>query len=90
LSDLTPYRAQDTDTIDTIIVLKQEIIDRMAQLDPNPFWTEQKKELIANSILNNNGSEYTLETLQRNAAENTSFFKKLVKTRKNFELNGRF
>ncbi|KAL2480409.1 Uncharacterized protein Adt_33375 [Abeliophyllum distichum] len=53
---LTPTRARDTDTIDGIILFKQEIIDRMAQLDPNPFWAEQRNNLVANGILNN-GSE---------------------------------
>lgn len=67
----------------------------MAQLDPNPFWAEQRNELVANGILNNNGSEYTIETLQKNVdklttEEKTLFFKKLIKTRENFELNGRF
>ena len=56
LSVLTPTRARDADTVDTIICLKQEIIDRMAQLDPNPFWADQRNELIANRILNNNGA----------------------------------
>lgn len=37
----------------------------MAQLDPNPFWAEQKKKLVADGILNNN-AEYTIEALERN------------------------
>ena len=91
LSVLTPTRARDADTVDAIILLKQEIIHRMAQLDPHPFWAEQKEKLVANGILNN-GSEYTIETLQKNVIKLTTEenFKKLKKTRENFELNGRF
>lgn len=44
---------------------KSDILGRMAQLDPNPFWAEQKKKLVADGILNNN-AEYTIEALERN------------------------
>nr|UDH54968.1 cytochrome c oxidase subunit 2 [Stylosanthes guianensis] len=64
LSVLTPNRARDADTVDAIIYLKRDILARMAELNPNPFWAEQKNELIANGILNK-GAEYTIETLQK-------------------------
>lgn len=72
--------------MDALILLKRDIIDRMAQLDPNPFWAEQRNELVANGILNK-GSEYTIETLQKNVekltteGQNSLFFKKLIKER---------
>ena len=84
---MTPNRSRDTDTIDAIILYKQDIIDRMAQLDPHRFWTEQKNNLVADGILNN-GAEYTIKALARNLDKlnegdeaNTIFFRKLVKTR---------
>jgi len=59
----------------------------MAQSDPNPFWAEQKKKLVADGILNNN-AEYTIEALERNLKKwndgdgaNTRFFRKLLRTR---------
>lgn len=86
LAVFTSNRPRDTDTIDAIILYKSDIIGRMAQLDPNPFWAEQRNELIANRILNN-GAEYTIETLQKNLekltteGQNSFFFKKLIKER---------
>ncbi|XLR34107.1 hypothetical protein HN51_043393 [Arachis hypogaea] len=84
LSVLTPNRARDTDTVDAIILLKRDILDRMAQLDPNPFWAEQRNELVANGILNK-GAEYTIETLQKKLEKlekdgiNSAVFKDLEK-----------
>lgn len=91
IETLTPQREVDDHEIETIIFLKRGIIDRMAQLDPNPFWAEQKKKLVAEGILNNN-AEYTIETLQKNLknfTQDTLFFKKMIKMRENFELYGR-
>lgn len=65
LAVFTSNRPRDTDTIDAIILYKSDILGRMAQLDPNPFWAEQKKKLVADGILNNN-AEYTIEALERN------------------------
>nr|QCQ81931.1 hypothetical protein [Ammopiptanthus mongolicus] len=87
LETYTSNRPRDTDTIDAIILIKQDIIDRMAQLDPNPFWAEQKDNLVANGILNNK-AEYTIAALERNLSKlnngdgaNTRFFRKMLKTR---------
>lgn len=70
-------------------IVEPSIIDRMAQLDPNPFWAEQKNKLVADGILHNN-AEYTIEALERNLSKlndgdgaNTRFFRKLLKTRLN-------
>lgn len=83
----TPERDVDDDYVDSIIMLKRGIIDRMAQLDPHPFWAEQKNQLIADGILHNN-AEYTMEALERNLSKlnkedgaNTPFFRKLLRTR---------
>lgn len=95
LDTLTPQREVDDDRVDAIICLKEAIIDRMAQLDPHPFWAEQKEKLVAHGILNRE-AEYTMETLEKNLekltteGQNSFFYKKLIKTRENFELDGRF
>lgn len=95
LASLTPQREMDDDKIDALICLKEEIIDRMAQLDPNPFWAEQRNELISNGILIK-GKEYAMGTLEKNVdklkteGQDSFFFKKLLKTREHFELYGRF
>lgn len=96
IATLTPQRELNDDQIDALILLKEDVIHRMAQLDPNPFWAEQRNNLVANGILMNRGAEYTIDTQQKNLhkltteGQNTFFFKKMVKTRENFELYGRF
>jgi len=94
LAAFTSNRLRDSDTIDAIILYKNDIIDRMAQLDPNPFWAEQKNQLIADGILNYK-AEYTIEALERNLSklndrDGARFFRKLLKSRETFESNGRF
>lgn len=64
----------------------------MAQLDPHPFWTQQKDSLVAHGILNKD-AEYTSKTLLEHfnkleTEENSFFYHKLLKTRENFELDG--
>ncbi|KAK7375921.1 hypothetical protein VNO78_35236 [Psophocarpus tetragonolobus] len=78
LAVFTSNRPRDTDTIDAILLYKSDILGRMAQLDPNPFWAEQRNELIANRILNNNGAEARKEAeLQESFLymDNQSIFK---------------
>lgn len=60
----SPGRTVDDDQIDAIIFLIKDIIDRMAQLDPHPFWTEKRENLVATGILNRGKAELTLETLE--------------------------
>ena len=97
IATLTPEREVNDDEIDSIIMLKRGIIDRMAQLDPHPFWAEQKHNLVADGILNKE-AEYTMDTLNRNflllttdgegRGSDSFFFKKLLRIRENFELDG--
>jgi len=99
IATLTPEREVYDDEIDSMIMLKGSIIDRMAQLDPHPFWAEQKHNLISDGILNKE-AEYTMDTLHRNyllliengegRGSDSSFFKRLLRIRENFELEGRF
>ena len=71
--------------IRTLIALKGQVISRMAELDPHPFWVEEQSRntLISTSILTKGGWEYSLERLtqrlsQLNAeGKNSSFFKDL-------------
>jgi len=63
----------------------------MAQLDPNPFWAEQKNNLVANGILKK-GSEYTIETLEKNLGklttegQNTLFFTKAYQNKRELRI----
>nr|YP_003433864.1 hypothetical protein OrrupM_p27 [Oryza rufipogon]BAI67968.1 hypothetical protein [Oryza rufipogon] len=64
LATSTPTSEVSDDEIDARIFLKKDIIDRMAQLDPDRdgFWNEQKDHLVAHGILNK-GKEYTFQGL---------------------------
>lgn len=81
-------RDLEDDEIDTIISFKKDIIDRMAQLDPDQdgFWIEQKDHLVAHGILKN-GAEYTLPGLTKLfnnlCCSNGSAFKNIKKNNKN-------
>lgn len=96
LSTVTPQRDVNDDEIDAIIRLKRGIIARMAQLDPNPFWTQQKESLVANGILNKD-AEFTRKTLmeyftklETEEGKESCIYQKLLKTRENFARNGKF
>lgn len=72
------------------------MISRMAQLDPHPFWTQQKDSLVAHGILNKD-AEYSSQTLlehfkklETEEGKNSCIYQKLLKTRENFALNGQF
>lgn len=75
-------------TIKTLITLKEKVIYRMAELDPNysAFWHEKKNELIAHSILTRKGYEFSvttqLEKLEKDGI-NSAFFKDLEKLHPN-------
>lgn len=51
--------------IQTLIQLKTAVIERMSQLDQNPFWTEQRDRLISDSIVQPAGPEYKIKTLEQ-------------------------
>lgn len=75
--------------IDTLIKLKSQVIDRMGELDPHPFWVEEqsRKRLLSNSILTKNGWEYSPDTLTKKLyqltqrGKNCSFSNELFKLR---------
>ena len=52
-----PDRDVPIEDIHTIVQLKSEIINRMAELKPHRFWAEQRNRLIAESILTPKGPE---------------------------------
>lgn len=94
-----PNRLVGEEDLEAIILVKSKIIDRMSQIDPHPFWNEQRADLIANAILNRNGAELDLTTLNNKLHEfnlpeaqfrNKLFFKSLIRTRENFRFYGRF
>lgn len=59
-----PWRDVPVEDIEALISLKREIIGRMSQLDPHPFWVNQQNQIIGESILTPKGAEYRLDTLQ--------------------------
>lgn len=69
--------------INTLITLKSQVISRMAELDPDPFWLESRNRLLADSILTKKNWEYSPETLTKRLSQlnehgrNSSFFREL-------------
>lgn len=47
--------------IDLIVNLKNDIINRMGELDPDPFWTSHRRRLIRDYILPPVGGEYRIK-----------------------------
>jgi hypothetical protein len=85
------------DDVQAMVSMKEDILSRIALLDPNPFWANQRDEIISRYIVTPSGHEYSLPTLERIWRElavtndpNHPFLKKMIKLRKNFELLGRF
>ena len=83
--------------IRNIIFLKNEIINRMSQLDQDSFWVEHRNRIISEAILNNEGREYRIDTLRRYLDDLSSanptdsyIFKTLTKMRKDFQTFGFF
>ena len=46
------------DDIQAMVSMKEEIVTRIAQLDPNPFWAEQRARLISDYIVTPKREEY--------------------------------
>ena len=85
------------DDIQAMVGLKEDIVTRISQLDPHPFWTEQRARIISSYVVTPRGEEYSLRTLEKIATElgdpntlNHYFLKRMRKLRKDFELLGRF
>lgn len=92
-----PGKEIPLDDVEALVQLKREVVGRMAQLDPHPFWIEQRDRIISESILTPRGQEYKISTLTKKLEElggdngsNSHFFRKLKKIRENFILFGRF
>lgn len=93
----SPDKDVYTEDVETLISLKREIIARMAELDPHPFWLEQENRIIGESILNPKGPEYLLTTLEKKKdqlfRENptaTPFYFEMIRIKRHFFLTGRF
>lgn len=85
------------DYIQAMLHLKEEIVMRIAQLDPHPFWTEHKARIIDNYIITPKGEEYSLSTMEKigrgleaENAPNHYFLKRMIGVRKDFLWTGRF
>ena len=96
IATLSPKREVNDAEVDAIIMLKRDLIDRMAQLDDLDFWTHHKQDLVADGILNK-GAEFTMKTLDDYSASLTTdggggsqVFQKLLQIRKTFESKGTF
>ena len=75
--------------IQTGISLKEQVLCRMAELDPHPFWMgeQNRVRLISDSILTKKNWEYNPETLSKRLSQlnergkKSSFFHFLLKLR---------
>lgn len=85
------------DEINRIVDLKGQIIDRMSQLDVNPFWNQHKNTIIRDFLRPPRGSEFKISTLEAKLqdlfgenATRSSIYKELVRARKYFHIDGPF
>ena len=92
-----PGKEIPLDDVEALVRLKRDVVGRMAQLDPHPFWVEQRDRILSESILTPQGPEYKISTLTKKLEElggdngsNSHFFRKLKKMREDFLLFGRF
>jgi len=88
----SPEEEISNDDVEALVLLKGDVLERMAQLDPHPFWVENRELLISEYILTPRGPEYKLETLLQNLEElrghngsNSHFFRTLKKVREDWE-----
>lgn len=51
--------------INTIFDLKDQIVRKMEQLNPNPFWANHRMLIIQKYLLPPRGGEYTIRTLEK-------------------------
>lgn len=84
------------EVVTQLMDLKTVIIYRMSQLDPDPFWNEQRDRLIGQSIVHPLVWEYKTETLLRKCNElhgenaiNSHLYEALIRVKKYFYLTGR-
>jgi hypothetical protein len=85
------------DDIQAMVSMKEEIVTRIAQLDPNPFWAEQRARLISDYIVTPKREEYSLQTLEKiwkevgaATTQDHYFVKRMIKLREDYQLLGRF
>ena len=85
------------DDIQAMVSMKEEIVTRIAQLDPNPFWAEQRARLISEYIVTPSREEYSFNTLERiwkevgaATTQDHYFVKRMIKLREDYQLLGRF
>lgn len=46
-----PGKEIPLDDVEALVRLKRDVVGRMAQLDPHPFWVEQRDRILSESIL---------------------------------------
>ena len=83
--------------INRIVDLKRQIIDRMAQLDVNPFWTQQGNTLIQDYLRPPRGGEFKTSVLEAKLqdlfgqnAPSSKIYKELLRARDFFHIDGPF
>jgi len=87
----------DDSEIDRIVSLKNEILDRMVELDHSPFWNTHRNRLIRDYILPPKGGEYKIPTLESKLeslfGENPTssiIYKDLIRWRASFHMDAPF
>ncbi|KAJ8746989.1 hypothetical protein K2173_012848 (mitochondrion) [Erythroxylum novogranatense] len=83
--------------IDRIVDLKGQILNRMSQLDGNPFWHRHRNKLIRDYILPPRRGKWKISVLEAKLqqlggenATSSSIYKELIKARDFFHIDGPF
>lgn len=83
--------------INRIVELKGQILDRMSQLDFNPFWAQRRNTLIRDYLRPPRGGEFKISVLEAKLQElfgenatRSSIYYELVRAREYFHIDGPF
>lgn len=83
--------------IDQIVELKNDILNRMGELDPDPFWTSHRRRLIRDYILPRVGGEHRIKVLTQKlnfllgeSPTSSLIFKQLMREKDSFFLDAPF
>lgn len=101
--DHTSYRLGNRNStvddweIDRIVSLKNEILDRMIELDHSPFWNTHRNRLIRDFIQPPQGGEYRIPVLEAKLGSlfgenpaSSCFYKNLIRLRDSFHIDAPF
>lgn len=87
----------DDSEIDRIVSLKNDILNRMFELDPSPFWNTHRNRLLRDYIQPPRGGEYRIPVLEAKLdslfGENPAtslIYKQLLKWRDSFDIDAPF